>query len=770
MARRRAANGKRKPRRRQGRWHLRRWLLGVVVLGVLVSAAHVAWLDHRVSTEFEGKRWAVPARVYARPLELHVGRPLDAQTLLAELRAAGYRPVERLQGPGQYTRSGQRFGIHTRAFRFWDGREPAQRLELQLADGHVATLHDPRSGAGVDLARLDPAPIGGLYPAHREDRILVQLEEVPRPLVEALLAVEDRGFPDHFGISPTGIARALVANLQAGRIVQGGSTLTQQLVKNFFLNADRTLWRKANEAVMAVLLELRYSKAEILEAYLNEVYLGQAPSRAIHGFGLASRFYFGEPLERLDVAEQALLVGMVKGPSHYNPRRHPERARARRDLVLDRMVAVGYLSPAEARAARAAPLGVIEEGGGAGRDYPAFLDLVRRHLQRDYRAEDLTSEGLRIFTTLAPATQEQAEAAIIRRTAELGSDVQAAAVVVDTDDGEVRALVGGREPRFEGFNRALDASRPVGSLIKPAVYLAALERSDAYGLGTRLEDRPVTLQNESGQEWRPQNYDGEFRGDVALWEALAHSYNVPTVRLGLDVGLRATVDVMRRLGLRVPDTVYPSLLLGAVEQTPIDIARAYTTLASGGYRMPLRSVRAVTTAEGEALNRYPLSVERAFAPEPVFLVNHALRRAVTEGTARGLGRWLPADGSIAGKTGTTDDNRDSWFAGYRGDTLAVVWAGRDDGGDTGLTGSSGAMTVWGEMMAGVPVRRSPPRPPEGIEVVWIDPASGRRAAAYCEGAVQLPYVEGAAPGAAAPCVEESNVVDRAAGWFRRWLD
>jgi len=766
-----ATRRKRKPTgRRRSRWRPGRWLLGLLVLALLAGAGQVAWLDHRVSTEFEGKRWAVPARVYARPLELYAGRPLTPETLTRELRAAGYRPVERVQGPGQFARDGSTFRLHTRAFRFWDGREAARRLEVSLRGGTVAALRNPRTGARVDLARLDPAPIGGLYPAHREDRILVRLEDVPRPLVEGLIAVEDQGFTEHFGISLSGIARAALANLQAGRVVQGGSTLTQQLVKNFFLTDERTLWRKANEAVMAVLLELRYSKSEILEAYLNEVFLGQARSRAIHGFGLASRFYFGQPLENLGVAEQALLVGMVKGPSRYHPRRHPERARERRNLVIDQMVANGYLGADAARAARAAPLDVAEEGAGAGREYPAFLDLVRRHLQRDYRAEDLTSEGLRVFTTLAPSVQHRAEAAVVRRTAELGARIEAAAVVVDTDDGEVRGLVGGRDPGFEGFNRALDARRPVGSLIKPAVYLAALERSDAYGLGSRLEDRPISLRDASGSEWSPRNHDGEFRGQVALWEALAHSYNVPTVRLGLDVGLRATVDVMRRLGMTVPDTVYPSLLLGAVEQSPVTMARAYTTLASGGYRMPLRAVRAVTTAEGEALNRYGLSVERAFDAEPVFLVNHALRRAVDEGTGRGLSRWLDTAGAVAGKTGTTDNNRDSWFAGFTGDTLGVVWVGRDDGGDTGLTGSSGALTVWGDMMAGLPVRRGKPPPPDGIETVWIDPATGRRAAAYCEGAVQLPYVRGASPRREAACVEESSVVDRAAGWFRQWLE
>ncbi|MDZ7810249.1 MAG: transglycosylase domain-containing protein [Arhodomonas sp.] len=476
-----------------------------------------------------------------------------------------------------------------------------------------------------------------------------------------------------------------------------------------------------NEAVMAVLLEWHYDKREILETYLNEVYLGQDGDRAIHGFGLASRFYFGRPLSRTTLAQQALLVALVKGPSWYDPRRHPERARERRDLVLDVMAESGFAEADAVAAAKEAPLGLRREIPEAGFRYPAFMDLVRRHLSRDYRREDLNNDGLRVFTTLAPMVQRAAEEAVTRRMQAWRDDTQGAAVVVAVDSGEVEAIVGGRDPRYEGFNRALDARRPIGSLVKPAVYLTALSRPSRYGLGSLIADQPVRVQGADGQTWTPRNYDRERHGDVPLWRALVESYNVPTVRLGLDLGLRAVADTLSRLGGPLPDTVYPSLLLGSVEYSPLEVAGVYETLATGGYRTPLRAVRAVMTREGEVLSRYSLSVDRAFERAPLYLLETALRRVPVEGTGSGLRRWLGEEPGVAGKTGTTDGLRDSWFAGYSEDRLGVVWVGRDDNGRTGLTGASGAMTVWGELFAGLPYRPLDTDPPPG----WSRSGSSR---------------------------------------------
>ncbi len=759
--------GARPPRRRRLSWL--RWGVSLAVVAALLVGGWTLWLDHRVTTAFEGKRWSVPARVYARPLVLYAGLHLSADNLESELQAADYRPGSGTE-PGTYARNEAGFHIATGSFRFWDGVEPARRIQVSLQGDRVARVRGLSSGRDLPLTRLEPAHIGNIYPAHREDRILVRLENVPRSLAAALIAVEDHRFMEHHGVSPVGILRALAANLRAGGVVQGGSTLTQQLVKNYFLSADRTLWRKANEAIMAVLLELHYGKAEILEAYLNEVYLGQDGSRAVHGFGLASRFYFGRDLQDLELAAQALLVALVRGPSYYDPRRHPERALERRNLVLDVMAERGYAMRDAIKAAKAHPLGVTPEPASARTDYPHFTALVRRHLRRDYDDADLSSEGLRIFTTLAPHVQEATEAAMRERMQSWNADVEGAVVVVNVDSGEVEALLGGRKPRFAGFNRALDARRPIGSLIKPAVYLAALGRPSRYGLGTLIEDSPITLQDARGREWTPRNYDRRPHGQVTLMEALAHSYNVPAVRVGLDVGLRAVVDTLSRLGGPTPETVYPSLLLGSVAATPLQVANMYETLATGGFRTPFRSVRAVMTPQGEVLSRYPLSVDRVMDPEPVYLVNRALQQVPREGTARALRQWVRPGLAVAGKTGTTDDLRDSWFAGFTGDRLGVVWVGRDDNGRTGLTGSTGAMTVWGELFSRLDSRPLELTPPPGIKTVWVERDTGRLAAEHCANAVPMPYVAGSAPTERAPCVDERGLVDRATHWMRGWFE
>ncbi|MBA1145825.1 penicillin-binding protein 1B [Ectothiorhodospiraceae bacterium WFHF3C12] len=756
---RRSAKGRRLP----GFW---RWSVRLALSGLVVLAAYTAYLDFRITSEFEGKRWAIPARVYARPLELYNGLQLSADNLEREIEALDYARQAGASTPGSYDRRGDTFTLHSRAFEFWDGSEPARRIRLNVGGGEVSALSQPGAAQDPALVRLDPARIGSIYPAKREDRVLVQLGEVPPTLVAGLIAVEDHHFFDHYGLSFTGIARALVANIRAGRVVQGGSTLTQQLVKNFFLTQDRTLWRKANEAVMAVLLELHYDKEEILEAYLNEVYLAQDGSRAIHGFGLASRFYFAKPLQQLDLAEQALLIGMVKGPSYYNPRSNPGRAKDRRDLVLSEMVETGVIDEDAAWRARSSGLGVVPRGRTAVTNYPAFMDLVKRHLRRDYRYEDLSTEGLRIFTTFAPHVQQATERALSRHLERWDEGIEGAAVMVNVDDGEVGAVVGGRDPRYDGFNRALDAHRPIGSLIKPAIYLTALSRPDTYGLGTVLEDKPVTLEDRSGNRWSPRNYDDAFHGQVPLWEALAKSYNVPAVRLGLDLGLPAVTETLVELGGEPPRRVYPSMLLGALPQSPLQVARIYETIASGGFRVPLRAVRGVTTAEGEPLNRYELAVERAFSPESVYLLTTAMQRVVSEGTAQGLARWIPDHVQAAGKTGTTDDTRDSWFAGFTGNRLGVVWVGRDKNGRTGLTGSSGAMQIWGEAFGALDLKPLEPVPPEDIERIWVQSNTGQLAVAGCEGAVELPYVRGHQPADTAPCAKRRGALDRAADWVK----
>ena len=749
------------------------WRTGFLVVA-LVFAGWVAYLDHIVRQQFEGKRWALPARVYAQAQELYPGARLADDRFAALLAQLGYRPGPNAEEPGTYDRGADHFDVYTRAFTFGDGLQPPTRFRVSFLGGKVASLQDLEQQQLLPLVRIEPLLIGSLYPAHQEDRLLVKLAETPPSLVPALIAMEDRKFYGHIGIDPRGIARALIANVR-GKPVQGGSTLTQQLVKNFYLTSDRTLRRKFTEMIMAVLLEIHYDKDEILEAYVNEIYLGQEGRRSIHGFGLASQFYFDRALGDLDLAQTALLVALVKGPSYYDPRKHPARARARRDLVLAELARQGVISDAQYTDAKAAPLGVTPQAPSGASPYPAFLDLVQRQLRAEYRDEDLRSEGLQIFTTLDVATQTSAETALRERLKTLertrglpDNGLEGAVVITNTDNGEILALVGGRNARFAGFNRALDAQRQIGSLIKPVVYLAALTHPDRYTLGTLIDDSELVIKD-AGREWRPLNYDKAYHGRVTLQKALAESYNLPVVRVGLDIGVANVVATAKRLGVERRMPAYGATLLGAVGLTPIEVAQMYQTLASGGFRMPLRAIREILTRDGQPLQRYAISIEPAVDPAPVYLVTAAMQAVVREGTGQGLSHYLAPELGIAGKTGTTDDLRDAWFAGYSGDRLGIVWVGRDDNRPARLTGASGALTVWGDMMARLDPEPLKPKVPEGIERVWIDPENGLLADASCANAVELPFIKGSAPTETATCARRSPA-KAIKNWFRRLFE
>lgn len=728
-------------------------LLALILLGLTIAGAiYVAYINHTVTAQFEGKRWALPARVYARPLELFEGMPLTPSQLEDELLQLGYERTAELNSPGTFKSSPREFHFVTRAFRFWDNSEPSLAVRAVLEKGNVVRLENGKTGKPLDIVRLDPLVIGSIYPAHNEDRVLVQLPEVPALLIKALIAVEDRRFYEHNGIDPLSIVRALWANIRARGTVQGGSTLTQQLAKNFYLTSERTFSRKFNEAIIAVLLEWHYSKEEILEAYLNEIFLGQEGQRAIHGFGMASYFYFGRPLTELKLPQYALLVSLVRGASYYDPRRHPQRALTQRNRVLDILAAQGHINAQQAQLAKQTALGVTRKAPKGSSPYPAFMDLLRRQLQQDYKEEDLTSTGLQIFSTLDPRIQNNTERALAARIEQLEKAykipvgrLEGAAIVTSSENGEVLAVVGGRDARFSGFNRTLDAQRPIGSLIKPAVYLSALAMPQRYTLATLIEDEPITFKNPGGRPWTPQNYDHKYHGPVALHTALAHSYNIPAARLGLDVGIPTVLRSLKSLGITRDIPPYPSLLLGALDLTPVEVAQMYQTFASGGFRVPLRAIRDVLTARGEPLQRYALSIEQAFDAAPIYLLNTAMQEVVRSGTARAVYQKLPESLALAGKTGTTDDMRDSWFAGFSGQHVAVVWLGRDDNKSTGLSGATGALKVWGDIMqlsATQPLQLSAP---DNVELVRIDTATQQRVASHCDAAIELPFISGSAP-------------------------
>jgi penicillin-binding protein 1B len=740
----------------------RHLLLKFAIAGCVIAGLILAYFDAKITSTFTNKMWELPATVYARPLELFVGANLTKSDLAFELESLGYRPVSAPDEPGQSAQNGNRFDIYARGFKFPQELEPRRRVRVVLEGGRVASLSS--RGLDLDLMRLDPVRIGGIYPSHGEDRLLVRVDDVPESIRLGLLAVEDRDFYEHWGFSVTGIGRALLSNLRSGQVVAGGSTITQQLVKNYYLTPERTLIRKLTEVVMAVLLEFHSTKDEILEGYINEVYLGQEGPRSIHGFALAARHYFDTPLDQLGLHQQALLIGIIKGPSLYNPLRNPDRARQRRDVVLDVMAGQEVISPEHALIAKAMPLGLNVQGRFR-HSYPAFLDLVRRQLRLEYHDDDLTTLGLSIFTSFDPLIQRNIERSTTQVMDELDSTgvLQSATVVTRFDTGEVAAVVGGRNVRYAGFNRALDARRPAGSLLKPAVYLAALEQPEKYTLATPLEDSQVTVEGPSGNQWQPRNFDRVSHTDVLLHTSLSKSYNLATARLGMTIGLDSVVDMLRRLGIDGPIPEVPSLTLGAGEYSPMDMAAMYQTIAAGGFRMPLRSIRDIVDSRGQALKRYPLEYDRTVSLQAMHLLHYAMREVVREGTGRGVYRFLKSDFEVAGKTGTTNENRDSWFAGFSGDLLAVSWIGYDDNESTQLTGSSGALKIWAHFMAAASKQSLSYRMPDGIETHWIDSRTGQLTLEGCPNARLLPFIVDSQPLGSTQCeISKTPVRD----WFQ----
>ncbi|BFM14160.1 penicillin-binding protein 1B [Maricurvus nonylphenolicus] len=754
----------------------RRVLLGLgILVGIFIG--WVVYLNYVVVNKFEGHKWSLPAQVYGQPLSLFVGQTISREELRQELETLDYRWVERISGPGQASLRGNRFELQTRGFIFWDKTEPSRRIALRVQGGVIQSLR-VLTGPSTRLLRLQPPLIGAISPRHSENRSLVKLQDISQLLGETLLAVEDRDFLDHAGLSPRAIARAFWVNLQAGRIVQGGSTLTQQLVKNFYLSHERSLVRKAQEAIMSLLLEWHYSKAEIFETYLNEVYLGQSGPHGVHGFGLGAQHYFGKPVGQLNVAETALLVGLVKGASYYNPWRHPERAKRRRNLVVEVMLDQGLISGRQAKQAQTAGLGVVPYQRRKLNNNPAYMDLVRRQLRQDYSDEVLSNEGLQIFTAFSSRAQRAAEKALQQRLKKLeagyqlkADSLQGSIVITDVGTGELLALVGDRNPQFAGFNRAIDAYRPIGSLVKPVVYLAALE-SENYHWASSISDAPVTVEGGDGSLWQPRNFSRESHGQVPMIEGLMNSYNQATARLGMLVGLDKVQALMVRLGgddlLRersVDEVVpaYPAMLLGASSLSPLQVSAIYHSLANDGVRVPLRAIRAVTDAEGKLLSRYQLAIEPVVNQDKNYLLQYGLQAVLQQGTAKRVYQTLPNTMALAGKTGTTNQQRDSWFAGFSDDHLAVVWVGRDDNGQTPLTGASGALPVWIDVFSALPSKGFRPQASENIVARWVNRESGLLSDEGCENVVLLPFEKHNMPRQRSQCV-------RAAGstwdWFK----
>ncbi|OAN13364.1 penicillin-binding protein 1B [Photobacterium jeanii] len=720
---------------------------GVVVVGVLAMVALGVHLQQKVEERFTGQLWQLPSVVYARELVLQPGAKIRYDEALKELETLGYQAVKAPARSGEYKASRLQLEFVRRPFTFKEGQETERHVVVRFDYSSVKSIHEwvTRDGKPqqreLGILRIEPKMLGMLEAKTTEQRIYLPKDKMPQALVDALLVTEDRHFYEHDGVSVVAIARAFVANLKAGRTVQGGSTLTQQLAKNMFLSSERSLWRKIKEAYMALLIDYQFDKDQILDAYLNQVYLAQSGRQAVHGFALGARYYFGRPLSELRVDQLALLAGLVKGPSYYNPWRYPERAKGRRDLVLQLMVENQLIDEKDYKIAISRPLDLQAKGQLSQRQ-PAYFDQLRRELTEEVGEKFESGKGLRLFTTLDPLSQQKAEQAVREMMPKLdkkaGKSLETAVVIADRMTGEIRAMVGGSKPGFAGFNRAIDAKRQIGSVVKPAIYLAALAQPTRFSLATTLADKPLVLKGDKGEEWKPRNYDRQYRGAVPLYQALAKSYNIPTVNLGMAVGLDDVIATMEKLGVdRQEIPPLPSMLLGAFTLTPFEVTQMYQTIASGGRKAPLKALSAVVNGEGEVIfQQLPVS-SQAVPVQAAWLTMYGLQKTVTEGTARYLNQQLPSS-RLAGKTGTSDKGRDSWYVGVDGREVVTVWVGRDDNASSSLTGSSGALRLYADYV----LRRDPEplilKQPAQISMFDYQQSANQTYQQACLGQHQLP--------------------------------
>jgi len=708
----------------------------------IILAFYALYLDAKVTAKFEGQRWQVPVQVFGKVETYQIGDNIDLSHLKQSLQLTGYRQVTKVNRAGQFALSKKRAIIYRRAFDFGSGVSDAEILTIDVNSNQVTELYVDNQKS--DYIQLEPILIDRLVPENKEDRILVPLQSVPEKLLDTLLLVEDRDFYFHAGVSPLGILRALYQNLRAGRTVQGGSTLTQQLVKNMYLTRSKTIWRKVNEAIMALLLEYRYSKDQLLEAYINEVYLGQHYANGIYGFGLAAEFYFGKSIAQLSDEQMATLIGVIKGPSYYDPWRYAERTKKRRDLVLRLMFEQDSLSKAEFIAAVESPLSVRKSRRfkQAKNKYPAYLQLVKRELTGILSADEQES-GIRVFTTFSIYSQQLLEQTISEQLNKFAQEknelLQAAMLVTEIETGEIKALVGGKKSGYAGFNRALNAKRPIGSLIKPAIYLAALERYQQFQLGSLLADEAITFTADNGEIWRPKNYDGKYRGKVMLIDALVQSLNIPTVNLGMALGLENVADAVHLLGYPDDIVLRPSMLLGSLNMSPYQINQFYLPIANQGQHIQGHVIDKIISAQGETLWQFTPEVSAYFSTQASYLLDYALSKVTQEGTAKSLA-WRLKGKKLAGKTGTTNEQRDSWFVGYDAKHLVTTWLGHDDNKPTQYTGSSGALVLFANFMKKYGIKNKEVVQPQGVVITKFEQLSGLPTAQKCPTNINFPAI------------------------------
>lgn len=699
------------------------FLLKVAFTGAVLTVFYGGYLDWQIRSKMDGQIWRLPAEVYSRIESVKISDNLAFDEVIQILLDNEYRQTTMVAAPGDFKLEDDTIVVLRRAFPFPDKPEPQRVLRLRFVDNKLNRIEDLVSVKAIDEFRLAPKLIAMLE-SDNEDRLAIPLQNYPRLLIDALILTEDRRFYDHHGINPVGIIRALITNIRAGQTVQGGSTLTQQLVKNLFLSSERTIIRKANEALMSLVLDWRYDKNRILETYLNEIYLGQNGDTQIHGFELASQFYFGRSIREISLDQIALLVGMVKGPSLYNPWRNPQNALERRNIVLKLMLEHKMIGDELYQLLSQRPLGV-QQKGQISRKYPSFIQTLQADLRRELGEHKISSLlGARIFTTMDLKQQAQAENAVVNTVSQLqlktkNPYLEGAMIVADYRMGEIRAVVGGLQTQYAGFNRALMAKRQIGSLVKPSIYLTALSNPEQFRLNTPINNQPITINVKGSPPWQPRNYDKKYSGSVMLMDALARSLNIPTVNIGMKVGLSKIIDTQKAMGwdnVEIPKV--PAMLLGAYTISPYDVTKLYQTIANQGGRIELTTVDTIADRQGNIIYQHDKTAKQVVPQEAAFQTLFAMQQTVERGTARSLQNDY-ADLRLAGKTGTTNDARDTWFVGIDGKNISTVWLGRDDNGETKLTGASGALQIYKDYLSHTYIEKLKLNKPANMKWVGI---------------------------------------------------
>ena len=722
--------------------------LGIIALVIVfvISAAVVAIIDSRVTNKLEGVLWTIPAKVYSRSLDLAEGSKLNKPNLLRELSMLSYSKNKNPSKPGEFTFKKNSLEIFLRGYE----DQKSGLFEIFFQDGQIRKITN-QLGIAVDIVKLEPIAIGGMYPSHMEDRILLSWPQVPTILIDTILSVEDQNFFSHNGISFRSISRAFFTNIKAGDIEQGGSTITQQLAKSLFFTPEQTIKRKVMEAIAALLIEFHYSKEEILLAYINDVFLAQSGKRAVHGFGMGAQHFFGTSVSNLETDQIALLVGMLKGPSLYNPRRNPNNATKRRNLVLGILQKRRHINSSSLEEYKSRPLSLVSPNFRSETKYPAFHDLVRLELRENYEDSELRTQGLKIQTNLDPVLQESLENNIKKTKAQLINkygksliELEGAAMAVDISTGEIKAVVGSSNPSKFGFNRSINAIRPIGSLVKPFIYLTALNKYDEYNLTTILDDSKLSVKS-GGKIWEPNNFDKKFHGKIPLHVALWQSYNIASARLGMELGYDSVQEIFKKLGIDKSIERYPSLFIGSFELSPFDAIQSYQTIAADGFYSPLRSIRDIKDLKGDIDLSYQYKIEQRIRPEPVHLLKFAMKQTFISGTARGYPRKTIESWQAGGKTGTSDDQRDSWFVGFAGDLLVLVWLGFDDNRPTPLTGRSGALEVWKNFINDIQPSSVEENKMARVKYVWTDKKDGLASGEKCKNSLLVPFIIGTEP-------------------------